>query len=97
MDAREKDVDENCDAKEVTDDYIKKGLKNGTIKICPFCGWLGELASGCNYIKCPAPVGVGTTRQCNGEWCWVCYKPKYKVIPNKENLGFCDDKKHNSH
>ena len=70
------------------DHYIEEGLLNHTIKICPHCGSLGELASGCNYIKCPT---------CNGEWCWLCNKPKYKIIPTKDQEGCCNDKSHNSH
>ena len=72
------------------DVYIADGLKNKTIKLCPHCGEYGELASGCNYIKCPV-------KGCGGEWCWVCDKPKYRVISTKPDLGFCNDKTHNSH
>ncbi len=70
------------------DTYIREGLASGNIRVCPHCESLGELVSGCNYIKCPA---------CNGEWCWQCLKPKYKVIPSKVALGCCNDKSHNSH
>lgn len=69
-------------------DYIEEGIKNGSIKICPHCSILGELASGCNYIKCPI---------CNGEWCWLCNKPKYKPLEGKEDNECCNDKNHNSH
>ena len=64
------------------DEYVEEGLKNGSIKACPLCGILGELASGCNYIKCPS---------CSGEWCWQCSKKKYK------GEDACNDKSHNSH
>ena len=65
-------------------DYIQQGLLNKTIKKCVHCDAYGELASGCNYIKCPL---------CNGEWCWVCELPKYKA----HNKPACNDKSHNSH
>lgn len=82
----------------VPEGYIAEGIALGTIKRCPFCGSPGELASGCNYIKCPAAVGENNSKKkCNGEWCWVCHKPKYRAIPNKTELGFCNDSKHNSH
>lgn len=64
-------------------DYIQQGLFNKTIKKCPYCNACGELASGCNYIKCPL---------CNGEWCWLCELPKYVT-----NRPSCNDKSHNSH
>jgi hypothetical protein len=67
------------------DEYIEQGLAAKTIKICPHCNSLGELASGCNYIKCPL---------CQKEWCWVCNNPKYNPIEGKEA---CNDKTHNSH
>lgn len=68
----------------IEDDYIISGLKNKTIKLCPHCERPGELASGCNYIKCPA-------KDCNGEWCFYCGLKKGKG----ENE--CDNKSHNSH
>jgi len=67
------------------DEYIQEGLLNKTIKKCVHCDAFGELASGCNYIKCPI---------CKGEWCWVCELPKYKEARNKPA---CNDKSHNSH
>ena len=72
------------------DNYVINGLENETIKLCPHCDRPGELASGCNYIKCPA-------KECKKEWCWKCSKPKYKAIESKPELGFCNDKSHNSH
>ena len=71
-------------------DYIAEGIANGTIKLCLFCERPGELASGCNYIKCPA-------KDCGGEWCWQCERPKYKPIEAKKEIGCCNDKSHNSH
>jgi hypothetical protein len=73
-----------------TDEYVKAGIAAKTIKLCPHCERPGELASGCNYIKCPA-------KDCKKEWCWVCEKPKYKSIAAKPALGFCNNKSHNSH
>ena len=67
------------------EDYIVEEIKKGNIKSCPHCNALGELASGCNYIKCPL---------CNGEWCFVCNLKKYHDINGKEA---CNDKSHNSH
>ena len=72
------------------DEYIISGLANKTIKLCPHCKRPGELASGCNYIKCPA-------KGCQKEWCFYCSKPKYQPIPTKPDLGCCNDKSHNSH
>lgn len=66
-------------------DYIKTGLSNGTIKLCPHCEIPGELASGCNYIKCPI---------CQKEWCWICNNPKYNPAANRPA---CNDRTHNSH
>ena len=71
----------------IEDEYIKSGLANGTIKICPFCGVPGELASGCNYIKCPRT-------ECLQEWCWICRNPKFKPAAG---LPACNDPTHNSH
>jgi len=69
---------------EKTMDYIIKGIDDKTIKLCPHCSSYGELASGCNYIKCPL---------CSKEWCWVCNYPKYKAVDGPA----CNDKSHNSH
>ncbi len=67
------------------EDYIEIGLKNKTIKLCPFCKSYGELASGCNYIKCPV---------CKKEWCWICNNPKYTA--SNGNIAR-NNKTHNSH
>lgn len=75
---------------EITDDlqgYINEGKRLGTIKLCPHCCAMGELATGCNYIKCPL---------CNGEWCWICNNPKYKPTDKPDSVA-CNDKSHNSH
>lgn len=69
------------------DNYINAGLENGSIRLCPFCKVPGELASGCNYIKCPMP-------DCQKEWCWLCGNPKYN---SSIGLPACNDPKHNSH
>jgi hypothetical protein len=70
---------------EVSEEYIQNGIAAGTIKMCPHCNASGELASGCNYIKCPL---------CQKEWCWICNNPKYKPIGDGTA---CNDKTHNSH
>lgn len=76
---------ENVDSE--IDEYIALGLANSTIKLCPHCKAPGELASGCNYIKCPVP-------ECQKEWCWVCNNPKYQPAAGRPA---CNDATHNSH
>ena len=68
----------------VDDEYLKAGKAAGTIKECPHCGADGELASGCNYIKCPV-------RACGGEWCFQC------GLAKGNNVNQCNNKSHNSH
>ncbi len=68
----------------VDDEYIVAGLENRTIKLCPHCGGYGELASGCNYIKCPV-------KECGKEWCFQC------GLSKGNGVNECNDKTHNSH
>lgn len=46
--------------------YIKDGIASGTIKLCPWCGRLSELMSGCNFVTCV----------CGGAWCFACGEKK---------------------
>jgi hypothetical protein len=64
------------------------------VKDCPFCGKPTFKDGGCNYMKCSQSDPPSL---CPGEWCFLCYKPKYLVIPGKEHLGYCNDPSHNSH
>ncbi len=74
-----------------------------TVKYCPLCNKATFKIPGCNYMKCSnAGKGVSETNgeptsDCLCEWCWECTRNKYKPIPGKEYMGFCDDKGHNSH
>lgn len=75
------------------DVYIQKCIASGIIKQCPFCGWLCELQSGCNYVTCYCKGGFNS----KAEWCWQCVLPKYKSDPKNPDSGFCNNKAHNSH
>lgn len=74
------------------DAYITTGLQNGTIKKCPFCDALTELASGCNYVTCYCKRG----KDQKSEFCFLCGLPKYVPILNSGG-ACCNDKTHNSH
>lgn len=67
---------------------------NLVVKKCPFCLKPTFKNGGCNYMKCSDSEPKS---DCSGEWCWQCDKPKYKIIAAKPELGFCNDKSHNSH
>ncbi len=73
-------------------------LTKHAVKKCLFCDRSTYKDEGCNYMKCSdAEPKLDVKNPCPGEWCWLCYKPKYKEIPEKEHLGCCNDKTHNSH
>lgn len=76
-----------------TDEYISNGLRDGTIKLCPFCKAPTELISGCNYLCCICKSGFND----KSEWCWQCCKPKYQPDPKNADGGVCIDVTHNSH
>ena len=65
------------------------------IKNCPKCGIPTFKDGGCNYMKCSD--GDGPVSNCPCEWCFQCHKPKYEPLPDKPELGCCNDKSHNSH
>ena len=82
-----------CYGKKKMEDYINDGIKNETIKLCPFCGIPSELASGCNYVTCFCKRGFNE----KSEWCWVCKLPKFQPDPVADSNGACNDQSHNSH
>ena len=65
------------------------------IKNCPLCNIPTFKDGGCNYMKCSDGENIKSSCPC--EWCWQCYKPKYRILENRPEMGFCDDKTHNSH
>jgi len=79
--------------------------ENYELGFCPNCGVATVKPDGCNYMKCdqgdrsmiPKEFLPKTEELCQQEWCWSDGLPKYRPIPGKEYLGYCDDKTHNSH
>jgi len=75
------------------------------IGFCPLCGVATVHDGGCNYMKCddadrsmiPEELRPPKEELCQQQWCFECYKPKYRPIPGKEYLGFCNDPDHHSH
>ena len=66
------------------------------IRQCPLCEGFRTKDTACNYVTCENNYENNGIK-CNAPWCWVCLKPKYHIYNGKEDLGFCNDKTHNSH
>lgn len=67
------------EAEEKTSEQLLSSMiQANTVKTCT-CGALIEKDNGCNYLKCSF---------CQKEWCWKCWREKYKE---------CNEKDHNSH
>lgn len=73
---------------------LEEKLTNNVVKNCPMCEKATFQDGGCNYMKCSDSDPVSS---CPCEWCFLCHKPKYKVLEGKEALGFCNEASHNSH
>jgi hypothetical protein len=79
--------------------------ENYDVGFCPLCGVATVKTDGCNYMKCsigdrsfiPKELLPLDTELCPCEWCFVDGLPKFRSLPGREYLGFCDDKTHNSH